>query len=85
VHTRSSAIFLLPALAADHYLTCVLLQPVTSGLLNNSSASKNAAALQALRRLLEAGKLDDWLQPTWVSSRRSRQLGEWGSDADRLT
>jgi hypothetical protein len=53
------------------------LQPITAGWHGNGKPSKNAAALEALRRLQKAGKLDGWLQPTWVSSRRSRQLGKW--------
>ncbi|WIA14737.1 hypothetical protein OEZ85_003223 [Tetradesmus obliquus] len=51
-----------------------ILEPVTSGFLNNGKTSKNDAALAALRRLLELGKLDGWLQPSWGSSRRGRQL-----------
>jgi hypothetical protein len=54
----------------------LLPQPVTSHLLTNSSAAKNAAALAALRQLLQLGKLDGRLQPPWGSSRRGRQLGE---------
>lgn len=41
-----------------------LKQPITSALpASNSKASKNAAALEALRQLLAARKLDDYLQP----------------------
>ncbi|WIA38052.1 hypothetical protein OEZ86_001422 [Tetradesmus obliquus] len=39
-------------------------QPVaTAPCCSTAKASKNAAALQALRELRETGRLDDWLQP----------------------
>lgn len=42
-----------------------------------SRASKQQAALHALRRLFQAGKLNDHLQPVWITQRHSKQLGEW--------
>lgn len=45
-----------------------------------SKASKQQAALHALRLLYQAGKLNDHLQPVWITQRHSKQLGEraWG-------
>lgn len=52
-------------------------QPIAAQPQRNSKSSKNAAALEALKQLHAIGKLDDWLQPTWVSNRHSQQLGGW--------
>jgi hypothetical protein len=35
------------------------------------------AALHALRLLYDAGKLNDHLQPVWITQRHSKQLGGW--------
>lgn len=43
-----------------------------------SRASKQQAALHALRLLYQAGKLNDHLQPVWITQRHSKQLGECG-------
>jgi hypothetical protein len=43
-----------------------------------SKASKQQAALHALRLLYQGGKLTDHLQPVWVTQRHSKQLGECG-------
>jgi hypothetical protein len=47
---------------------------------STKSGAAKAAALMALRLLLELGKLDGRLQPTWVSAKHIRSLGEatWG-------
>jgi hypothetical protein len=41
-----------------------------------SKASKQGAALHALRLLYQAGKLNDHLQPVWITQRHSKQLGK---------
>lgn len=50
---------------------------------STKSGAAKAAALMALRLLLKLGKLDGRLQPTWVSAKHIRSLGEarpgvWG-------
>lgn len=43
----------------------------------NSKQSKQQAALRALRLLYAAGKLNEYLQPVWVTQKHHKQLGEW--------
>jgi hypothetical protein len=67
---------------------CTVYLPSSSGLLGpvtppaaadkKKTAAKNRAALFALTRLHEEGKLNDCLLPVWKSNRHSAQLGKWG-------
>lgn len=43
---------------------------------HTNKASKQQAALHALRLLYQAGKLNEHLQPVWITQRHSKQLGE---------
>jgi hypothetical protein len=43
----------------------------------SSKHSKQAAALRALQLLYAAGKLNDNLQPVWVTQKHHKRLGEW--------
>jgi hypothetical protein len=50
----------------------------------SSKHSKQHAALRALQLLYAAGKLNDNLQPVWVTQKHHKRLGEQCTEGSRI-